>query len=68
MCLLSIVCFSEIGVLQKADCRIEVTLASVLELSVLTSPSLEEPWWAHLRQGQSGISYLLNVWLWELFL
>lgn len=56
MCLLSIVCFSEIGVLQKADCRVEVTLASVLESSALTSPSLEEPWWTHVRRGQPVVN------------
>lgn len=64
MCLLPIVCFSEIGVFQKADCRVEVTLASVLELSALTSPSLEEPWWAHFRQGQpvvDGQSHVMSL-------
>lgn len=56
MCLLSVVSFSEIGVLQKADCRVEVTLASVLESSALTSPSLEEPWWTHVRRGQPVVN------------
>lgn len=64
MCLLSIVFFSEIGVFQKADCRVEVTLASVLELPALTRPSLEEPWWAHFRQGQpvvGGQSHVMSL-------
>lgn len=46
---------------QKADCRAEVRLASVLELSALKSPSLEEPGWAHFRQGHPVVGGRLHV-------
>lgn len=61
MCLLPIVCISETGVLQKAGCRAEVRLASVLESSVLTSPGLEEPGWADFGQGQPVVSGRIHV-------
>lgn len=46
---------------QQANCRSDVRLASVLEWSALISHSLEEPGWAHFRQGQPVAGRRLHI-------